>query len=260
MSSSTAFCTPVRLACPEPCIASPRRGVAVCRLGPTDSPRLSRRAVLVALTALMLPHTARASDGKASTTADSTSEDSAESPITNLEDNDGSKRSITGHQTTTGITYVDYRLGDGPTPEWGDLVNIDYVLYTINKSRNGIVQHDSSFKRGKDGLLLHHGNGENIKGLEEMIHSMRVGARRRCIIPPKMAYTKTSLLPSPPGHIARRKFVDALGDTDGTVVLDVELNWFKKDPFDRGYYNDLVPSEDELRKIIMDNKGIDFDT
>jgi len=155
----------------------------------------------------------------------------------------------TGFQSQSGLKYFDFESGTGPTPRWGQLVNIQYVSYTISPSGERLVKHDSSYDRGSDGYLIHHGNGEHILGLEEALHSMSAGGRRRAIIPPNLAYSKADLGPVPPANRRRHKFSDALDEAGGTVVMDIELRWIKDYPGDRGYYEDITPTREELLQI-----------
>lgn len=159
---------------------------------------------------------------------------------------------LTGFQSRSGLKYFDFSSGDGPTPKWGDFINIQYVAYTISPSGESLVQQDSSYDLGRDGYLVHHGNGQLILGLEEALHSMSVGGRRRAIIPRNLAYFKSDLGPVPSRDSSRRKFSRALSQGDGTVVFDIEVLKIYKDPDDRGYYNDLTPTEDEVRALMME--------
>lgn len=160
------------------------------------------------------------------------------------------QKPLTGFQSRTGLKYFDFVRGEGPTPAWGDIVNIHYVAYTISPSGDALVKQDSSYDN-KHSYLLHHGNGEQILGLEEAIHSMSVGGKRRAIMPHDLAYFKADLGPVPLFDFSRRKFSKALQEGDGTVVFDIELLKITKDPDDRGYYSDLTPTEDQVRAMMM---------
>lgn len=155
----------------------------------------------------------------------------------------------TGFLTKSGVKYFDFAAGEGPTPRWGELLNIDYVVYTISPSGDGLVRQDSSLDYNSEGYLIHHGNGEIVLGLEEALHTMAVGGRRRVIIPEKMAYWKAGFAPVPLPDSKRRKFLKALNESDGTVVFDVELRRIWKDVNDTGYYDDLVLTDEELLQL-----------
>lgn len=160
------------------------------------------------------------------------------------------KTPASGFLTKSGLKYFDFEVGKGPTPKWGDFVNIKYVAYTISRSGEALVEQDASDNYGKDGYLIHHGNGEQIFGLEEAIHSMSAGGRRRAIIPSAIAYSNANLGPVPSADRKRRKFSDALKDSDGNVVFDIEVTAIWQDEQDRGYYNDLTPTPEEMMRIM----------
>lgn len=156
----------------------------------------------------------------------------------------------TGYITRTGLKYVDFEEGKGLQPKWGDYVRIHYVAYSISPDGSSLQKEDSTYGRyGNQGYLIHHGNGEMILGLEEAIHSMRVGGRRRAIIPPKLAYIDFDLGPIPPSTRARRRFAEHIAQTDGTVVYDLELLDSKPDIDNRGYYDDLQPTDEEMKQM-----------
>lgn len=162
-------------------------------------------------------------------------------------------RTILGHRTPSGIYYVEFNDGIGPTPEWGNLVNIDFILYTV-ADQTELVEHASSFKEEKFGFLIHHGNGEQILGLEQMVHDMRAGAKRRCVIPSSLGYVRSGMIPIPYSDRKRRRFLEAINKDGGTVVLDLQVNWIKEDPDDRGYYTDLVLPDEEIVDLMKKNR------
>ncbi|PXF43700.1 Peptidyl-prolyl cis-trans isomerase FKBP17-1, chloroplastic [Gracilariopsis chorda] len=218
----------------------PQRQKAVCRIASSETnaykpPRFSRRAALAFL--LSLPLTPVLADDE----------------IENRRDED---RPLTGFQTISGLKFFDFTRGEGPTPQWGDILNIQYVLYTVSPSGDALVKHDSTYDRGKHGYLIHHGNGEHILGLEEALHTMSVGGRRRAIVPLKIGYSKNGFAPIPPSFQRRKEFIDAINDGDGTVVFDIELRTIKKDPDDRGYYTDITPTDEELLRIVEEQQGV----
>jgi len=156
--------------------------------------------------------------------------------------------------TASGLRYTDFRLGMGAVPAWGDLLAIRYVTYTLDPKSNGrgLVKHDSSYAR-KTNYTMHHGNGFQMQGLEETVHTMRVGGVRRVIIPPHMAYVSSDVGPLPEWTYARRKLNKALQESGEFVVMDVELVGVKPIPDTHGYYSDLAPTTpEELSKVILD--------
>ena len=55
-----------------------------------------------------------------------------------------------------------------------------------------------------------HGNGRTIRGLDEGVHTMRIGGARRVEVPPQLAYTAPGLGPLPESAAGRRKLDRAL--------------------------------------------------
>lgn len=208
----------------------------------THQPAISRRALVVGLASLLvLPNLSKAQQET--------------QQKTQQEDSDAPKQ-VMGVQTVSGLKYIDFNVGEGSTPKWGNFVNFDYVLYTITSDGKTLVKHDSTYDNGKDGYLVHHGNGEQIMGLEEALHTMRAGGRRRCIIPQQIAYFKSNLGPLPLSTRARRGLSKGLTNGDGTVVMDIEVNRIWEDPDDRGYYTDLVLTDEEIIEVWKQQKGV----
>ena len=113
--------------------------------------------------------------------------------------------------TPTGLRLFDFRTGEGPTPRWGQLVRLHYVGYTVSSSGGELEIFDSTYKR-KDPYFTKHGNGQTVRGLEEALHSMRPGGRRRVIIPAGQMSYITDKGPVPPGPQARTKMYKAVND------------------------------------------------
>lgn len=229
----TAFCPPIYLPLrPQPTPLYTTNNCRCCAQPPDHHIHVSRRTALVALGAfaLNLVSPINISDTKAATASEG-------------------KRTaapVIGFLTRSGIKFFDFEKGEGRTPKWGDLVNIQYVAYTLTLEGDALVKQDSSYSYGDDGYLVHHGNGQLILGLEEMIHSMRVGGRRRAIIPSGMAYTMVDLGPVPAWDFKRRRFANALKDTGGTVVFDVEVRSIMDDPTTRETYEELTPTPEQV--------------
>lgn len=158
-----------------------------------------------------------------------------------------------GFLTRSGLKYVDFAVGEGDTPKWGDYVNVHYVTYTVSPDGTELRKMDSTYDRGNNGYLLHHGNGELVLGFEEALHTMRPGGRRRAIVPQQLAYNKTDLGPVPLSDRSRRKFSAALDESGGVVVFDIELRKVWEDPDDRGYYTDLTPSDEEIIEMFQNS-------
>lgn len=81
----------------------------------------------------------------------------------------------------SGLTYVDLEEGQGPVALSGKTVTVHYT----GTFRNG-RKFDSS--AGGEPLSFRLGAGEVIKGWDEGVSGMRIGGRRKLIVPPELGY------------------------------------------------------------------------
>ncbi|NEO27725.1 MAG: FKBP-type peptidyl-prolyl cis-trans isomerase [Kamptonema sp. SIO4C4] len=84
--------------------------------------------------------------------------------------------------TDSGLQYVEIKEGVGASPQPGQTVVVHYT----GKLEDG-SKFDSSRDRGQP-FSFKIGAGRVIKGWEEGIASMKVGGRRKLIIPPELGY------------------------------------------------------------------------
>lgn len=107
------------------------------------------------------------------------------------------------HKTPSGLQYQDLVVGTGASPRMGQTVTVHYTGTLTNGTK-----FDSSRDRGQP-FEFPIGMGNVIKGWDEGVASMKVGGRRKLIIPANLAYGPRS--PSP------------LIPPNSTLVFDVQL-------------------------------------
>jgi len=97
---------------------------------------------------------------------------------------DEAKTEEEGEMTTTksGLKYTDIKVGDGASPEKGKTVVVHYTG-TLDDG----TKFDSSLDSGMPFSFVI-GAGEVIPGWDEGVMSMKVGGKRKLIIPPDLAY------------------------------------------------------------------------
>ena len=94
--------------------------------------------------------------------------------------------------TASGLKYVDLAEGTGPSPQTGQTVSVNYTG-TLENGR----KFDSSFDHGKP-LEFRIGTGSVIKGWDEGLMTMKVGGKRKLIIPAKLGYGASGTPNIPP--------------------------------------------------------------
>jgi peptidylprolyl isomerase len=105
--------------------------------------------------------------------------------------------------TASGLKYVDEVVGTGESPKPGRPVSVHYTGTLADGTK-----FDSSVDRGQP-YEFPIGVGSVIRGWDEGLMSMKVGGRRRLIIPPNLGYGAAGNPPKIPPN--------------ATLYFDVEL-------------------------------------
>jgi FKBP-type peptidyl-prolyl cis-trans isomerase len=105
-------------------------------------------------------------------------------------------------ETNSALVIEDQNVGEGEEATVGALVTVHYV----GTLENGI-QFDSSRDRGEP-FQFTLGQGSVIAGWEQGILGMKVGSKRRLVIPPALGYGENQVGPIPP---------------NSTLIFEVEL-------------------------------------
>jgi peptidylprolyl isomerase len=85
-------------------------------------------------------------------------------------------------QTASGLEYVELVEGTGRQPKTGESVSVHYTGWLKTGEK-----FDSSRDRGQP-LVFQIGRGRVIKGWDEGVGSMKVGGKRKLIIPAHLGY------------------------------------------------------------------------
>lgn len=110
-------------------------------------------------------------------------------------------------KTPSGLQYYDIETGKGPSPGPGSQVYVHYTGWTLNKGK-----FDSSLDR-KQPFDFTLGAHQVIAGWDEGVSTMKVGGKRRLVIPANLAYGDRSPTPAIPPN--------------STLVFDVQLLKFQ---------------------------------
>jgi len=107
------------------------------------------------------------------------------------------------HTTNSGLKYYIVDAGKGDSPSQGSKVDVHYTGYL--ESNNEMF--DSSISRGIP-FSFQLGNGRVIKGWDEGVALMKIGAKYRFIVPAHLGYGERGVGPIPAGS---------------SLIFDVEL-------------------------------------
>ena len=110
-------------------------------------------------------------------------------------------------KTASGLEYEIIKEGSGASPQKGNQVTVHYTGWLDNNGQPG-TKFDSSVDRGTPFVFMI-GRGQVIPGWDEGVMAMKVGEKRRLIIPANLGYGARGAGGVIPPH--------------ATLIFDVEL-------------------------------------
>jgi peptidylprolyl isomerase len=105
--------------------------------------------------------------------------------------------------TESGLKYFDFVVGDGDSPQPGQMVLVHYTGWLEDGT-----MFDSSLSRGQPFSFVI-GQGQVIAGWDEGVASMKVGGKRQLVIPAELAYGQQG--------------AGGVIPPDATLIFEVEL-------------------------------------
>ena len=121
-------------------------------------------------------------------------------------DNSSTTTTASGGATVTtasGLQYVILQQGNGTVAQPGHMVSVHYTGWLTNGTK-----FDSSVDRGQP-FQFALGAGQVIKGWDEGVSGMKIGEKRKLIIPPNLGYGERG--------------AGGVIPPNATLVFDVEL-------------------------------------
>jgi FKBP-type peptidyl-prolyl cis-trans isomerase len=116
------------------------------------------------------------------------------------------RKSQAGNETTTesGLKYTDLKVGDGASPRVDQTVTVHYIGWLENGK-----EFNNSRKLGRP-AEFQMGTGL-IPGWNEALQTMKVGGKRKIILPPKLAYGPAGKPPDIPPNSTLTFEIELLG-------------------------------------------------
>jgi peptidylprolyl isomerase len=84
--------------------------------------------------------------------------------------------------TPSGLKFIELAEGTGPAAEAGQTVTVHYTGFLMDSTK-----FDSSVDRGEP-FEFRLGSGQVIRGWDQGVAGMRIGGKRKLIVPPQLGY------------------------------------------------------------------------
>lgn len=110
--------------------------------------------------------------------------------------------------TASGLQYEDLSVGDGEEAKAGDYVSVHYTGWIQNPDGTAGEKFDSSHDRNQP-FEFDLGEGQVIQGWDQGVQGMKIGGKRKLIIPSDLGYGANGAGGVIPPH--------------ATLIFDVEL-------------------------------------
>ncbi|CAN8071289.1 unnamed protein product [Agarophyton chilense] len=125
-------------------------------------------------------------------------------------------------RTQTGLQYYDFILPEEDKPSVGStsVVTVHYTLGTTG-ARNG-WRIDSTYDR--EPFTFRMGSKDVISGMEEGVLGMRVGGKRRLLIPSTIGYRNANDRPLPKGFAEFQRFKNIYLNPDRVYKPDIVID------------------------------------
>ncbi|XXG80106.1 hypothetical protein AAC387_Pa09g1047 [Persea americana] len=124
---------------------------------------------------------------------------------------------IRSQKLSSGVRIQDIVEGEGIEAFEGDMVEINYVC----RRSNGYFVHSTVDQfSGESRPVILRLDEEIIQGLKEVLVGMKVGGKRRALIPPEVGYINANLKPIPDEFGPRRSLLSHVNEP---LVFEVQL-------------------------------------
>lgn len=122
--------------------------------------------------------------------------------------------------TSSGLQYFDLSTGNGAEAKDGDTAYVHYTsrlggLYGVK------IQSTNDDPANSVPFIFKVGGRDVVPGVSEAIKGMKVGGKRRAVVPPNIGYQNADMQPAVKEFFARRRLLSVLEtNRDATIVFE----------------------------------------